>query len=74
MDRYPISRSDASALEEANLVFTIGFALEMVLKLIGYGFFKYAKDGLNIFDATIVIVSLTESILDSVHISLSSGG
>ena len=46
----------------------------MIIKLIGYGFIKYCNDGLNIFDAAIVIISLTESILDSVHISFTSGG
>ena len=73
MDRYPISRAEQNALEQANLVFTITFAVEMVLKLIGYGLKKYVSDSLNIFDAVIVIISLTESILDSVSINLSSG-
>lgn len=58
----------------ANLVFTIAFAFEMFIKLLGYGFIKYCSDGLNIFDAIIVIVSLTESILASVNISFTSGG
>lgn len=74
MDRYPMPESEIAALELANLVFTIAFAIEMFLKLIGYGVYKYCSDGLNIFDAAIVIVSLTESILDSADITLSSGG
>ena len=64
MDRYPISRAEQIALEQANLVFTFTFAGEMVLKLFGYGLKKYVSDSLNIFDAVIVIISVTENILD----------
>jgi hypothetical protein len=73
MDRYPISKQEQAALEQANLVFTFTFAVEMVLKLFGYGVRKYIADGLNIFDGVIVIISLTESILDLVSINMSSG-
>ena len=40
-----------------NLIFTIIFALEMVLKLIGLGIFEYLSDQINIFDAFIVVTS-----------------
>lgn len=46
--------------EYANLVFTILFALEMVLKLMGLGFKNYVQDGFNIFDSVVVLISLIE--------------
>jgi len=36
----------------------------MVLKLIGLGFKKYMQDGFNIFDGTIVIISIVELVGD----------
>lgn len=46
-------------------MFTIIFALEMVLKLLGLGLKDYVKDGFNIFDAVIVVFSLFELMGDS---------
>ena len=43
-----------------NFFFTVFFASEMVLKLIGLGIKKYVKDGFNDFDAIIVIIGLME--------------
>ncbi|KAH3871517.1 hypothetical protein DPMN_034720 [Dreissena polymorpha] len=48
------------ALEISNLVFATMFAVEMVLKLLAYGIFGYIKDGFNVFDGAIVILSLVE--------------
>lgn len=42
------------------MVFTILFAIEMVLKLMGYGLVKYVKDGFNVFDAIVVIFGLLD--------------
>lgn len=53
----------------ANIVFTILFAIEMILNIIGLGFIEYVKDGFNIFDAVIVLVS----IVDLIVMSMSSG-
>jgi hypothetical protein len=49
-----------TAQDKANLVFTIIFAVEMVLKLFGLGLKKYVADNFNVFDGIIVIVSLVE--------------
>ena len=46
-----------------NEFFTWAFTLEMVLKLIGLGVRNYAKDGFNIFDAVVVIVSLIDWVI-----------
>ena len=55
----------------ANLFFTVVFALEMILKLIGFGFRKYVADGFNIFDAFIVIMSYVELFIPGDDSSLS---
>jgi hypothetical protein len=46
----------------SNFVFTGFFAIEMILKIIAYGFTRYAKDPLNSLDAFIVTMSLIEFI------------
>ena len=43
-----------------NEFFTWIFFLEMILKLFGLGFKNYIKDGYNLFDAVIVIISLID--------------
>jgi hypothetical protein len=53
-----------NVLDTANYVFTAIFALEMVVKLVGLGPKRYAKDGFNVFDAIIVLFSLIELILE----------
>jgi hypothetical protein len=35
----------------------------MIVKLIGFGFYNYLRDGYNIFDAFIIICSTIEIIL-----------
>ena len=47
-------------LEYSNLFFTVLFFFEMLLKLIGEGCLKYIKNPYNLFDGTIVIISLIE--------------
>ena len=37
----------------------------MVIKLLGLGFKDYAKDSFNLFDASIVLLSLVEIIIES---------
>lgn len=48
------------AQDIGNVLFTIVFALEMILKLFGLGIKKYVADNFNVFDGIIVIVSLVE--------------
>lgn len=47
-------------VDGANIVFCMIFAGEMVAKLIAIGLFEYISDGFNVFDGTIVIISLIE--------------
>ena len=49
-----------NALEYSNLVFTSLFAVEMVLKIFADGCLKYIKNGYNLFDGGIVIMSIVE--------------
>ena len=53
-------QSLTNALEYSNLVFTCLFAIEMVLKIIAEGCFKYIKSAYNLFDGAIVIMSVIE--------------
>ncbi len=43
-------------VEVSNLVFSVIFSIEMMLKLSAYGFFRYISDGFNVFDGLIVIL------------------
>ena len=47
-------------MKNFNLAFTIIFAVEMGLKLIGLGLFEYVRDKMNIFDGCIVVLSILE--------------
>ena len=48
--------------DQVNIVFTLIFASEMVIKVIGYGA-RYFKDDWNNFDMLIVIISIIGLIL-----------
>lgn len=47
-------------LSNGNLALTIAFAAEMVLKVSGYSLEGYVSDGFNVFDGSIVMISLLE--------------
>lgn len=55
----------------ANYIFTVIFACEMVMKLIGFGFKNYFSQGFNIFDCFIVIMSFVELLSSDTNSSLS---
>lgn len=48
----------------ANFVFTAAFTIEMVLKLIGLGAWKYLSDAWSLFDAVVVAFSLVELVTE----------
>jgi len=60
LDHEGISDSLNSGLELANVVLTVIFTAEMVLKVGGLGPRVYVADAFNVFDAVIVITSLVE--------------
>eukprot|EP00775_Hariotina_reticulata_P006841 gene6841-7059_t len=47
-------------LSRANMVFTFLFTVEMVLKIIGVGLFKYLTDPWSLFDGVVVAFSMVE--------------
>ena len=47
-------------LNQLNFTFTIIFTVDMGLKMFGQGVSEYLKDGMNVFDAIIVTLSLVE--------------
>jgi hypothetical protein len=55
----------ADTLRIANFVFTVAFTFEMCLKITAYGWRGYTRDAMNVFDATIVVISLIELALDA---------
>ena len=64
-DSYPVNLELQEKAEFWNSIFTWCFIAEMVIKLIGLGFKDYAKDSFNLFDASIVLLSLVEIIIES---------
>ncbi|XP_076844007.1 sodium channel protein type 4 subunit alpha A [Brachyhypopomus gauderio] len=60
MEHYPMSETFDYVLSTGNLVFTIIFAAEMVLKLIAMDPYYYFQQTWNIFDFFIVSLSLVE--------------
>ena len=73
-DSYPENRNLQKNAEVLNQIFTYCFIAEMVIKLIGLGFKKYAKDWFNLFDASIVILSIIEITLAASDSNISTGG
>ena len=59
-DRYLIEPSLEEKLELINIVFFVIFTLEMIVKVLGLGPKMYIKDKFNIFDATIVLISMVD--------------
>ena len=60
-----------SLLDMMNLFFTVVFAMEMIIKMSGFGFRKYYSDKFNIFDCFIVIMSYVELLMPGDNSSLS---
>jgi voltage-dependent calcium channel L type alpha-1D len=58
----------------ANLFFTVIFAVEMVLKLFGFGCKKYVADNFNNFDAFIVVMSYVELVVPQDESGEGGGG
>jgi hypothetical protein len=45
-----------SIVEISNIVFSTIFFVEMMFKVVAFGFFGYIKDGYNFFDGAIVCI------------------
>jgi len=73
-DRYPISDLETKISEYINLVFTISFFFEMIIKLFGLGIKQYVKDRFNLFDMVIVLLSLADTAISLSGRSFEGGG
>lgn len=69
LDKYPSDPNYAKFLEYFNLGFFLVFFIEMILKLLGFGFKEYFKEMFNAFDFAIVIISLVDISLSYSKIS-----
>lgn len=64
-DSYPISYDTQTYLDYLNTVLSYIFIAEMVIKCVGLGLRDYCSDSFNIFDGTVVIISIVEMIIAS---------
>jgi hypothetical protein len=60
MEYHGMPRDYARTLEIGNLVLTVLFIIEFLLKITGLGFQTYASDHFNKFDAAVVLISIIE--------------
>ena len=67
---HGMSKQLADFLESANLLLTMCFLGEMLLKLFGLGPAEYWSDPFNRFDAVVVVSSLLEVAMDTLHLEL----
>ena len=61
IDHYPINQGLDKILEEGNFYISMLFLIEMILKLLGLGILGYIRDGFNIFDGALVVISMVET-------------
>lgn len=64
-EHYPMTESHEEVLFVTNIIVTIIFALEMIIKLIGLGWKGYKHDLFNRFDGIMVILGLIDMIFVS---------
>ena len=64
MDKYPLNSGYVKTLEGLNLSMSIIFFAEMIIKMIGLGLKEYSADSFNVFDCTIVMISVFDFIID----------
>ena len=60
MDNYYNSKSTEKFLTLSNIIFSIIFTLEMLLKLQAYGVQQHTKDRFNLFDGVLVCISIID--------------
>jgi hypothetical protein len=70
-----MSRREIVVQEYFNTVFTAVFAIEMIIKLLGFGVKEYVQDRFNIFDCVIVVVSIADlTISSALNFDVEAGG
>jgi len=66
MENYKSKPSTVLLLEFWNNVFTLIFTVEMAFKIYALGFKGYAKEGFNLFDGVLVVVSLFDLVIEQI--------
>ncbi|CAH3037176.1 unnamed protein product [Porites lobata] len=69
LEHYQMSQTFVLFVDTSNYLFTGIFVPEVVLKFIAFGFVLYFKDGWNLVDLVIVILSLAGIIIESLSSS-----
>lgn len=59
--RSGMSNTKRRRLDAASTVFTFLFTAECCVKLLGFGFAGFCSDGMNLFDAAVVVLSLVDT-------------
>eukprot|EP00163_Fabomonas_tropica_P014779 TRINITY_DN2686_c0_g2_i1.p1 TRINITY_DN2686_c0_g2~~TRINITY_DN2686_c0_g2_i1.p1 ORF type:complete len:1526 (-),score=377.56 TRINITY_DN2686_c0_g2_i1:447-4610(-) len=65
LEHHEMPKGLADFLYIANIILTVIFILELLIKVVGLGPREYVRDRFNIFDAIIVAISIVELILGS---------
>jgi len=68
MDNYTNAISTENFLKLSNKWFTIIFTIEMLFKIIALGCRGYAREGYNLFDGVLVMISLFDFSLEEFDI------
>jgi len=62
VDHHPADPDFTNVVDAINFMFSLVFAIEMILKLLALGILEYLQDTANVFDGVIVILSFVEVI------------
>ena len=73
LDKYPLDTAYVETLEALNLTMSAIFLAEMIIKMIGLGLKEYSADSFNVFDCTIVMISIFDFIIDRLEIEFGGG-
>jgi|Laugresu1bdmlbdd_1035124.scaffolds.fasta_scaffold33011_1 voltage-dependent calcium channel L type alpha-1S len=70
LDKYPVNEELNNNLEFVNIVFTIIFSSEMIIKMLAVGIKNYFKGSMfNIFDCGIIVASLVDIFLSNLLVN-----
>lgn len=72
LNYHGMSDEQKGIMEEINIGFTVIFGIEMIAKLLAYGFVSYFKDLINYLDTFIVVYGIIEIFIFSNNTALSA--
>ena len=73
MDKYPEDQTYYSYMEKFNTSFSCLFMIEMIIKLVAFGFKGYIRDPYNIYDCLIVFSSIADILMSQLLTTKSPG-